>query len=274
MNNAKIFKTEHFNLSHNLSDNTTDDYIIHCHSSFEIYYYIRGNVQYVVEGKQYNLTAHSVLLLPSNIFHGVKIVDSTPYERYALHFTANAIHTALDYQFLSIFKQHSDIFYDNLEEKNYTKYFDDVLDCIDLQSDIKYECADIRLQNILSMFLCMSRERSHISTQHTHTLLADILKYINSNISSDIKLYDLSRIFFVSQQHINATFKKHMGTTVVNYIIRKRMSIAHQLIMQGESAIYASQQVGISDYSSFYKSYKKIYGHSPSDAKKAQFYSS
>ncbi len=72
--------------AYSLSEESSYDYSLHCHNYHELYYFIEGNVDYLVEGRQYHPTPHSLLLLTPNVFHGVKINDTKPYRRFALHF--------------------------------------------------------------------------------------------------------------------------------------------------------------------------------------------
>ena len=58
-------------------------------------------------------------------------------------------------------------------------------------------------------------------------------------------------------------FRNAVGTTVFDYIAYKRIGIAQHLLQMGIPAKEAALQVGYNDYSTFYRAYKKITGHSP-----------
>ena len=44
------FKTEQVIYAHTRSDEADMEYKMHCHNSYEIYYMITGNVEYLLEG--------------------------------------------------------------------------------------------------------------------------------------------------------------------------------------------------------------------------------
>ena len=70
--NTKNFNNHSVHVRFSVSDGGDDNIIIHCHSNYEILYFIRGNVRYIIEGAEYSLTAGSLLLIPPNVVHGVK----------------------------------------------------------------------------------------------------------------------------------------------------------------------------------------------------------
>ena len=74
-------ETPHILFHHTVSGEATPDFALHCHAEYEIYFYIRGDVSYLVEGQAYPLEPHSMLLLAPGTFHGVRIDSDAPYER-------------------------------------------------------------------------------------------------------------------------------------------------------------------------------------------------
>lgn len=73
------------------------------------------------------------------------------------------------------------------------------------------------------------------------------------------------RGFFISKYYMNRAFKKATGTTVMDYLIYKRVIMARQLILNGHTASDAAAQSGFGDYSTFYRAYKKLMHHAPSE---------
>jgi len=96
-----------------------------------------------------------------------------------------------------------------------------------------------------------------------------IIWYLNRNLKEEITLDMISERFFISKHHLNKVFRKATGTTVVDYLIRKRISMAQHLLINGYSAQEAATEVGFDDYSAFYRSYVRVTGHSPAQDKGA-----
>ena len=49
----------------------------------------------------------------------------------------------------------------------------------------------------------------------------------------------------------------------------KRVMMARQMIESGEVAADVAERVGFSDYSTFYRAYRKAYGQSPTEGRRA-----
>ena len=95
--------------------------------------------------------------------------------------------------------------------------------------------------------------------------IEEILKYINNNLSEDLSILILSDKFFISKYYLMHKFKKETGYTLHNYVLQKRLLMAKELIKSGESVTKASLQCGFKDYSSFLRSFKKMFNTTPRD---------
>ena len=97
---------------------------------------------------------------------------------------------------------------------------------------------------------------------------SSLLRYIDEHFTEPITLDTLSARFYVSKSQLNQTFRQMTGTTVIDYIIRKRIAYAQQLLLNGVSAAQAGAAAGFGDYTSFYRAYKKHFGCSPNHDKR------
>ena len=94
-------------------------------------------------------------------------------------------------------------------------------------------------------------------------LLDRVAAYIEKNYTEHITIDDLARCFFVSNSTISHLFKQKMGVSVYRYITQRRLIAAKTLIGQKLPLEEISQQVGFSDYSTFYRAFKQEFGISP-----------
>ena len=257
-------ETEQVNLSHSFSYTATDQYALHCHPFFEVYYFIHGQVSYLVEGKRYEPAPHSILLLAPGTFHGVKVESSQEYERYALHFQKDILSREREELLLAPFFGDSgrqDIYFEGADGFSMEGYFEAMLECEDgRQRDM---LLSIRLEALLSQIVRMDL-LGHTGNAAIQSRTVDqIIHYLNRSLSDPITLDSLSERFFLSKNHLNCLFKQATGTTVRNYLIHKRVAKAHDLLRQGMPAAIAAERCGFGDYSAFFRAYKKIIGVSP-----------
>jgi transcriptional regulator GlxA family with amidase domain len=101
-------------------------------------------------------------------------------------------------------------------------------------------------------------------TNHHETAMR-VISYINANLSSALSLDLLGKEFFLSKSHLNRLFKEATGTSVWEYVIRKRLLLARSLIRSGMNAGTAALQAGFCEYSTFYRMYKTHFSNSPSE---------
>lgn len=98
-------------------------------------------------------------------------------------------------------------------------------------------------------------------------LIAEVIRYLNGNLTADISLDSLSRRFFVSKYYLCRAFKRRSGISIHGYVTAKRIAYAKQLIAKGETATSVAYKVGYGDYSAFYRAYLKETGASPTGTK-------
>lgn len=103
-------------------------------------------------------------------------------------------------------------------------------------------------------------------TLSRHTTNA--VEYIAIHLDEDLRLETLAQICFVSPQHLLRVFRAEMGVSVHQYIMQKRLLTARQYLQNGMLPTLAAQRCGFTNYPTFWRSYKKEYGVSPSDFKK------
>ena len=96
--------------------------------------------------------------------------------------------------------------------------------------------------------------------------LNKILSYIKENYTSPISLDDICKNMNMSKQYCMRIFKKHMHTTINDYILDLRMRHAAYLLSSTYMNVsQTADYLGFSDTSYFSKVFKKYYGVAPSD---------
>lgn len=124
--------------------------------------------------------------------------------------------------------------------------------------------------------LCVMRLQN-LQLKNTHNsatakLLAEVIKYIKSNITCDIQLKDLCRLAGMSKSAFYATFTNEYGISPKQLIIRERLQFAKELLHNEHLSIkeisYAS---GFSDPNYFIRIFKKVEGVTPGEMMRARF---
>lgn len=256
-----------------ISYQPTQTFMLHHHNSFELYLFICGDVDYFVEGKVYHLTPNSLILLPPEILHGSRINSSAKHIRMSIYFTPEALtpkHCKALLSFLPTEQKERprELYYESVDTFNLSYYFTQLYQIEDHLEDSYSFCYTIFLEALLAQIILMSQKK-YLSTSDfsSNSLVLQIIDYLNEHLSEQITLDFLSKHFFISKSRMNNIFKKFVGTTVIDYLIHKRVLYAKQLILNGSTAFDAAFSTGFSDYSSFYRDYRKIIGSNPNSSK-------
>ena len=246
-------------------------YVYHFHNNYEVYYFLSGDADYLVEGREYHLKKHSLLLLAPNVLHGVRVNSNEEYRRCTMYFDIGDLSPERVSRLLSAFPTHPRnpeqvIFYENLEEYNFEVFFKMLAELEEASEENRAFYRPIYLEAFLARIHTMQKEKfPSMGELNGSVIIQNILKYLNENVAEKVTLDDLAERFHISKYYMNRLFKKEIGTTIMDYVTFKRVILAKQYLLNGEPATVVANKVGFGEYSSFYRAYKKVTGVSPSE---------
>lgn len=264
-----VYRDDNVYLHHTLTlDPATDDFSFksHSHNMIEVYYFLRGNARFVVEGNIFPLERGCVLVMASGQTHHLLLEPSTAYERMALLIDTAAIPPE--------FETLQDQVYDGVNffmlDKREQIWFEESFSLItktaeDMQKNLIFSFASM-IFSLLSTKLWRTTER-HVEDD----IIKKTINYINKNLSNELSLDIIANALYCSKVSLNRNFREIMGCTVWEYVIRRRIFSARQRLFLSGNVTEAFEKSGFADYSSFFRAYKRIIGISPSeDLKKSQ----
>ena len=264
------FESELYNIAHNITQIRSGSCLIHSHTTYEILYMLEGDAVFSIGGTEYILEPHTMLLIPPNVFHGIHVLTDKPYDRYTVHFDPSILsheHRALLLSKLPA-KTDTSCCIRGMGESGILEMLRQFDDLAVSPESLHKPLIPIFLQALIARILIKLPVRTETAHHSANSLKNDLLDYINDHFTESITLDTLSARFFVSKSQLNQTFRKMTGTTVIDYIIRKRIAYAQQLLLNGVSAMQAGTAAGFGDYTSFYRAYKKHFGVSPNHDKR------
>lgn len=273
-NPSQVMTEKYFEFHHTYNE-TPPTVEFHQHPFYEIFFFLSGNVNYIIEGKTYNLRPGDVLLTGSSDIHRPDIRPGRPYERIVIWL--------------------ADDFFDNLHDL----YGEDLTRCFTDAALKDYRLIRPDSQNILRLKqLCDQISQAKRSPETGSYALASaylteflvyvsrayydtpdsikrdvtenekinqILLYINENLTEELTLDCLSDRFYISKYYLNRKFKQFTGLSLYQYIMKKRLIVARDLLRNGSPVMDACMQCGFNDYSNFLKAFKREFGKLPSE---------
>ncbi len=229
------------------------------HSFHEVIYFMGGKARFLSEDTQTTLQAGTLIIIPKETYHQLMIIGAQEdYRRCVLHFadieemepliSENMKQTLLikaDEQFIFLFKQLTALTDGHRPSK---------INSLIMRSTLSL------LLNMLSL-----KHYTCINSASEDTISKKAVQYISQNIYAPLHIEDIAKEINVSVSHLSHTFKQQMGISLRQFILKKKMAIAERKIMDGVPAAKVAEECGFSDYSGFYKQYKKMFGKAPSD---------
>lgn len=112
-----------------------------------------------------------------------------------------------------------------------------------------------------------SREEAEASIKEitVSKLITEMLRYIHENyMNPDLSLKEIAEKLFVNYSYLSTQFKKEMGMSASQYILRFRMTKAADAFRSGkENMVEVAGIVGYVDTKYFYRCFKKEFGITP-----------
>lgn len=235
----------------------------HFHSVYEIYYFMSGDCEILVDSIRYKMKPHSLILIPPNILHGIQVNSKEDYVRTVLYLRGDELIPERQYLLERVMHKHTrhfgrDVYYENIEEYHLDELFLNLKQLEDKPQDLKDILEPIYTEMLLAKIYLLTNElRPSTDNYGVPAKITEVANYINNHLTENINLADIASTFFISKNYLNQSFKQVTGYTVMEFVRLKRVLLAKSLMVNGESAINAALHVGFADYSSFYRAYVK-----------------
>lgn len=244
--------------------------IAHSHPYYEFILVRRGVCEYHSSGTRFLLHPDEMLLIsPGTVHTMVCPKDSSSYERLILQVNADFMAQVLDACALGgrtppplYILRAEDVcrwgLRELLERVNASASVPDV----PLRETL-YRCQIGELMLTIENVVRTSRAAT---PSVAGTLIPDVTRYILEHFRDvELNVGKVAQQFYVSREHLSRTFKSYTGESISHYITDLRMQEFRYGLVAGKSVLDACMESGFSDYSSFVKSFRKLYGITPAE---------
>ncbi len=254
------FVSGNIDFAHKLDDKEkpTESYEKHLHYFYEIVFFIRGKVNYHVEGESKHLNNGDLVFINAARNHFAEVNSEECYERYVLKFDDSAVPTSLRQRLKGIRVFHTASpsvvsIFSNLDEY-FVSYSNE-------ETEILFRS---EIQKLLVFLL---NDKEEISGEYDENI-AKIVEWIDEHIEEPITLERISTTFHYSPSQICNAFKRSMKISIMKMIKTKKLIAARKAIESGEKKNEVALRYSFENYSTFYRLYVKTFGESPSGGKK------
>lgn len=250
---------------------------LHSHDYFQIYYVVSGRLTHYLENRKANLSSGDIFILPPNRPHYIKTQDGE-VDFYSLSFTSDyyqnvkeANKLILDFLLYLQAEQNGKI------EPKISLSYEDTLFINALMKRIlsefsgnktgKNEIIKETVSAVLSLFARVYFEENEpaLVAKENRQIVMHSIEYIKNHFDDELTLTEIVKRSAMSKTNFCGIFSSITGMPFKEYLNRYRVERAAELIAAGEKVSVAGNCCGYSDFSTFYRNFKKYMEISPSE---------
>ncbi|WP_105619450.1 response regulator [Vallitalea okinawensis] len=128
---------------------------------------------------------------------------------------------------------------------------------------LSFEHMEMVTQMLMNLFYYTTKKYMKKNNKKD-AVIDDIKEFIHKNYSNDIGLSQISELYHMNASYLSNLFKKETGENINQYITKIRIENAKKMLTAPSVNIKElAYLVGYSDYTYFYKVFKKVTGKTP-----------
>ncbi|WP_288876523.1 AraC family transcriptional regulator [uncultured Allobaculum sp.] len=243
-----------------------EDYVFpgEAHSYYELVYIDHGSMEMDVDGKAYSLSKYDLMLYYPGQFHS----HYTKHDQTCSYLTVifKMDDTLADSLCNRVFHTRKDIY----------QVLCSFMKAVQTEDYLNQELAILYLKEVIILLHQFDHKEevdagiTPMQQYYEHTLLNEILVYINNNICSAFTVEDLCIKFSVSRSSLQNLFRTNLHISPKQYISNLKLNHAKLLIQEHNRTISEiSDMLGFTSIHYFSRKFKKQYGLSPTDYSKS-----
>ncbi len=226
----------------------------------KFYYILDGEGWLRIDGKDIYPKPGYIYLMPSGVKQSFSYINENRFKKYWCHFTSKIG----DIELFDMIK--TPLYVKVRHEEKLTDLFMQLIEAYKSEVLTATLSLNSRLLDIITFFLDSCEAEGQVELMHTSSTskLDKVIKYVESNLSSEITLDSLAKIAHFHPNYFIRFFKKHTGLSPMHYINNMRMEKAKYLLKLHDMSITEiARKTGFNEVSHFSRTFKSSTGFSP-----------
>ncbi len=211
--------------------------VSHSHVFYEMYILQKGKRQIYIENDEYEMAENDLIVIPAKTPHRT---EGEPYTRYLVNFNEDYL-DEFQAEIIDIC-QHQKISLTPQESERMIYIIESMLS-VQEELNKKNHRKEYRIQVLFSYLIFeLSKLTNFPKEKFTHTNSFSkrtklILNYIDTHYDEPINLEMLCQKFFISKPALCNDFKKNVGMSIIDYLLKKRLFVAQDLLINSHMKI-------------------------------------
>lgn len=247
-----------------------EGYPSHHHSAAEVIICMQSNYIVIVNSVHYTLHPGDILIIPPHAIH--KLICPTPGIRFVFLMNLDPYTSFQDYKAMQPMFLNAQLISPETT-RHYESLYNNFAKMIEIyfKNDIFWE-TDVFALFFKNMSICakdyFGSQNASIppAVQKEHyDKFSNLLIYIDEHYADDLNLEDTAAIVGFSKFHFSRLFKQYTNTTFYDYLCKKRITRAQEMLAENFSITTIAYQTGFNTPSAFCRCFKKHTGYTPSE---------
>lgn len=247
-----------------------EGYPSHHHSAAEVIICMQSNYIVIVNSVHYTLHPGDILIIPPHAIH--KLICPTPGIRFIFLMNLDPYTSFQDYKAMQPMFLNAQLISPETT-RHYESLYNNFAKMIEIyfKNDIFWE-TDVFALFFKNMSICakdyFGSQNASIppAVQKEHyDKFSNLLIYIDEHYADDLNLEDTAAIVGFSKFHFSRLFKQYTNTTFYDYLCKKRITRAQEMLAENFSITTIAYQTGFNTPSAFCRCFKKHTGYTPSE---------
>ena len=259
--------------AHHKDVDVPQNHALHLNNYVEIYVYVSGNHNYIVENNLYELKRGDIVVINPREVHKALTLSETLYERFYFLVDCNTFEHMHPDPLSSILNKPSGagnlISFDDATLREVLTMLYAISDCFRDGRNDQLRAFGYFLRILDEIHRQLRREiPSEGNFTRTPELLKKTLLYVAKHTAELQSITEIANSLGLSPQYLSSYFSKQIGTPLKNYIQAKKIALAKDLLDKGADVTWTCYECGFNDCSYFIKVFKKYVGMTPMAYKK------
>ena len=252
---------------HHKNMDKPENHVLHINSYLEVYVFVEGNHQYIVEDRLYELQKGDIVLIHPREVHKALPLGEGIYERFYLLIDtdtfADMAADPLKPILRALPKAGNRIRPDEATRQTLLELLYGISGTVrQKERQVGAGAAVLRILDICAQQLQAGQPEAQ-PVKAVPELLEKILAFVAANTATIQTTAQIAAELGLTPQYLSAYFSQHIGTPLKIYVQAKKIALAKDLLDRGADVTGACFDSGFNDCSYFIRVFKKYVGMTP-----------
>ena len=248
-----------------------DQSVVHSHPYHELVLPIGGStVRYSIDGSVYLVHVGELIYFPAQIYHaGIFNIDNDHSDRLVIQIddalwqacrrNANLKNAAWMH---SITVLDPDV----CNKWDFQSLFVRMAQSLELPAQMRDIVFEAQVSEMMQLITLATGSGQTTAPSSTNVLVQRAVSYLQAHYQDPtLTTVKLAQELYSSREHLSRAFKECTMESIHSYLTHLRMQHCRKALEDGVSVLNACTESGFPDYSSFLKTFRRLYGITPAE---------